>query len=33
MDKNEYNLKLQEIEKYVDQENYEVAAETADTVD
>ncbi len=33
MDKNEYNLKLQEINRYVDQESYEEAAQTADQID
>ena len=33
MDKNEYNLKLEEIEKYADQGNYSEAALAADTID
>ena len=33
MDKNEYNLKLEEIEKYANQDNYSEAALAADTVD
>lgn len=33
MDKNEYNLKLEEIDKYVNQGNYTEAAKAADTVD
>lgn len=33
MDKNEYNLKLEEIEKYANQDNYREAALAADTVD
>ena len=33
MDKNEYSLKLQEIRKLIDQENYSGAAEAADQVD
>ena len=33
MDKNEYSLKLQEIRKLIDQENYTGAAEAADQVD
>ena len=33
MDKNEYNLKLEEIEKYANQDNYSEAALVADTVD
>ena len=33
MDKNEYNLKLEEIEKYANQDNYSEAAVAADTVD
>lgn len=33
MDKNEYNLKLEEIDKYVNQGNYSEAAKVADTID
>ena len=33
MDKNEYKLKLQEINEYVDKGDYEAAAQAADTVD
>ena len=33
VDKNEYNLKLEEIEKYANQDNYSEAALAADTVD
>ena len=33
VDKNEYNLKLEEIEKYANQDNYREAALAADTVD
>ncbi len=33
MDKNEYSLKLEEIRKLIDQENYTAAAEAADQVD
>ena len=33
MDKNEYSLKLEEIRKLIDQENYAAAAEAADQVD
>ena len=33
MDKYEYNLKLEEIDKLVDQEDYQEAANLADTID
>ncbi len=33
MDKNEYNLKLQEIDQYVDHENFEEAAKVADSIE
>lgn len=33
LDKNEYNLKLEEIDKYVNQGNYSEAAKVADTID
>lgn len=33
MDKNEYNLKLEEIDAYVNQENYSEAARVADEID